>query len=210
MCVCVCVCVCVCLATDSSSSPPHVLHTPSLSSPHPQFQSHIFTCLAAVLHMGNVKFSQDDNEYSQIVSTAPLQTASVRNTLTSLTSSHIHTHMSHILTHTHTHKSHILTHTHHTHPTHHCTAPNYQHTTTPTNMYTYSAYSHSHTLTHSHSYSHTQELFGIDARMLADTMTVSVSVTRGETIRKHLNKQKAEGGVCVCVCVCVKGCTCNN
>ena len=173
-------------------------HPPS-PLPHPQFQSHIFTCLAAVLHMGNVKFSQDDNEYSQIVSTAPLQTASVRNTLTSLTSSHIHTHKSHILTHTHSqvthsythsqvsypythiHKSHILTHskithithshftsshthtpsqvtsshTHHTPPTHHCTAPNYQHTSTPTNMYTYSAHSHSHTLTLSHTHTHT-------------------------------------------------------
>ena len=38
-----------------------------------------------------------------------------------------------------------------------------------------------------------QELIGLDAGMLADTMTVSVSVTRGETIRKHLNKEKAEG-----------------
>ena len=38
-----------------------------------------------------------------------------------------------------------------------------------------------------------QELIGLNAGMLADTMTVSVSVTRGETIRKHLNKEKAEG-----------------
>ena len=66
--------------------------------------------------------------------------------------------------------------------------------------------SHSHTLTLAHM--HTQELFGIDARMLADTMTVSVSVTRGETIRKHLNKQKAEGVWCVRVCVGGCGCGC--
>ena len=151
-CVCVCVCVCVCLATDSSSSPPHVLHTPSLSSPHPQFQSHIFTCLAAVLHMGNVKFSQDDNEYSQIVSTAPLQTASVRNTLTSLTSSHIHTH-SHILTHTLT--SHTSSHTHITHPLH--TTALLQtistHPRPPTCTHTLHTHTlTTHTLTHPHSH----------------------------------------------------------
>lgn len=38
-----------------------------------------------------------------------------------------------------------------------------------------------------------QELIGLDPRMLTDTMTVSVSVMRGETIRMHLNKEKAKG-----------------
>ena len=37
-----------------------------------------------------------------------------------------------------------------------------------------------------------QDLTGIDLNLLADVMTVSVNVTRGEVIRKHLNKQKAE------------------
>ena len=174
VCVCVCVCVCVSQIDFILFTSSRFAHTLPLL-PHPQFQSHIFTCLAAVLHMGNVKFSQDDNEYSHIVSTAPLQTVSVRNRPT-------HTHKSHILTHTHsqvthphtphsqvtnpnthTHKSHIhsqITHLHKSHIlTHTYTplcCPNCQHTPTHTNMYTCSAHSHSHTLTLSpHSHSHT-------------------------------------------------------
>lgn len=77
-----------------------------------EFQNHIYTCLATVLHLGNIKFSQDDSEFSHILEGGSVQTAA--------------------------------------------------------------------------------ELIGLNAGMLADTMTVSVSVTRGETIRKHLNKEKAE------------------
>ena len=38
-----------------------------------------------------------------------------------------------------------------------------------------------------------QDLIGIEPGMIVDAMLVSVSVARGEMIRKRLSKQKAEG-----------------
>ena len=42
-----------------------------------QFQNHIYTCLATVLHLGNIKFSQDDSEFSHILEGGSVQTAAV-------------------------------------------------------------------------------------------------------------------------------------
>lgn len=44
------------------------------------YQAHIFTCLAAVLHLGNVDFYEDTNEYAHILDTfsGPVKMASVR------------------------------------------------------------------------------------------------------------------------------------
>ena len=48
-----------------------------------QHQENLFICLAAVLHMGNIKFGQDDNEYSFVKDkTGPLTTVAVSNNLT--------------------------------------------------------------------------------------------------------------------------------
>ena len=43
------------------------------------FQEHIFRCLAAVLHLGNIEFHEDANEYSYILEprSGPVQTVSV-------------------------------------------------------------------------------------------------------------------------------------
>ena len=43
-------------------------------------QRHIFTCLAAVLHLGNIDFYEDANEYAHILSpfSGPVKMASVR------------------------------------------------------------------------------------------------------------------------------------
>lgn len=43
------------------------------------YQADIFTCLAAILHLGNVEFFQDSNEYSHILDprAGPVHTASV-------------------------------------------------------------------------------------------------------------------------------------
>ena len=43
-----------------------------------QHQENLFICLAAVLNMGNIKFGQDDNEYSFVKDkTGPLTTVAV-------------------------------------------------------------------------------------------------------------------------------------
>ena len=48
---------------------------------HTKFHEHIFTCLAAILHLGNVTFTEDDDEYSHITDpqSGPLKTISVSN-----------------------------------------------------------------------------------------------------------------------------------
>ena len=45
-----------------------------------EFQAHVFTCLAAVLHLGNVEFYEDANEYSHILDpySGPVMMVSVR------------------------------------------------------------------------------------------------------------------------------------
>ena len=44
-----------------------------------QFQDHIFSCLAAILHIGNIEFSEDENECAHMAdhSTDAIQIASV-------------------------------------------------------------------------------------------------------------------------------------
>ena len=44
-----------------------------------QFQDEIFACLAAVLHLGNIQFKEDDNERSHILDpqSGPLKTVAV-------------------------------------------------------------------------------------------------------------------------------------
>ncbi|KAL5482212.1 hypothetical protein EMCRGX_G022508 [Ephydatia muelleri] len=79
-----------------------------------EFQDHIFSCLAAILHIGNIEFSEDENECAHVAdhSADAIQIAS--------------------------------------------------------------------------------ELIGIEPGMIMDAMLVSVSVARGEMIRKRLSKQKAQ------------------
>ena len=47
----------------------------------PSFQDDIFTCLSALLHLGNIEFFEDVNEYSHILDprSGPVQKASVSN-----------------------------------------------------------------------------------------------------------------------------------
>lgn len=45
----------------------------------PAYQTDIFTCLAAILHLGNVEFFEDSNDYSHILDprSGPVQITSV-------------------------------------------------------------------------------------------------------------------------------------
>ena len=47
----------------------------------PEYQEDIFTCLAAILHLGNVEFFEDSNDYSHILDprSGPVQITSVSN-----------------------------------------------------------------------------------------------------------------------------------
>ena len=58
----------------------HIMSVPLLYCLHrAQLQADIFACLAALLHLGNVQFTEDDKECSHIVNpqTGPLKTVSV-------------------------------------------------------------------------------------------------------------------------------------
>ncbi len=66
-------------ASDAESHFSEVCNALDLVGFEGEFQEHIFTCLAAVLHIGNIEFMEDQNEHAFVLEprSGPIQMVSV-------------------------------------------------------------------------------------------------------------------------------------